>query len=84
MPLSAQSEELIRVLTEAVGPIVADIERQPALTKDHYDAYMSAITRIAKRFPDSVNTYLFIGIALQRAGASPNGVQSALRAMGHI
>lgn len=73
-------------LANMLGPIVKHIEAKPPTTENHYGDYMSALAVIAKRVSDkpASNVYLGIGVALQRAGANKQGVQAALRIMGHI
>lgn len=72
-------------LAELFKPVVDAIEAMPETTKGHYGDYMAAIDKIAAKQPNAPRTiYIAIGVALQRAGANKFGVQSALRAMGHL
>ncbi len=83
-------DKTIDTLADVLRPLVQHIEQKPLTTKDHYSDYMSAIAVLSERLGKSTDaefqrkTYLGIGVALQRAGASKSGVQSALRAMGAI
>lgn len=86
MPTEPTTDDLLNKLTDIVRPLVAAIQSKPPITKDNYDQYMLAIDRIASQLGEkpSTSVYLAVGVALQRAGASCAGVQSALRAMGHL
>ena len=78
-------DTMLDKLADTLRPIVAAIEASPATTQDHYGDYMAAIDRVARKLGTPTQTIcVAIGIALQRAGAPRSGVQSALRAMGHL
>jgi hypothetical protein len=80
-------DTVINELSNICKPIVEEIESQVPVTKDHYDQYMVAIEKVAEimsRSERNKSVYLGIGVAFQRAGANKNGVQAALRIMGHL
>lgn len=85
---SADFDSIIDHLAEAIRPLVAIIEAAPPTTKGHYGDYMATIERVTQQLagpvPVTTNAYLAVGIALERAGANKFGVESALRAMGHL
>ena len=83
---SADFDSIIDHLVEAIRPLVAIIEAAPPTTKGHYGDYMATIERVTRRLAPTPTTsaYLAVGIALERAGANKFGVESALRAMGHL
>jgi len=68
--------------------VVASIHSQSPTTQDYYGEYMGTLTTVADKFKapveDQKKLYLGIAIAMQRAGASKQGIQSALRVMGVI
>ncbi len=68
--------ELILKFEPEVKEIVDLIEGEPHLTMHHYDRYMTAISRLAN---DNHNLGFVIGMAMIKAGANKQGVQSALR-----
>lgn len=78
-------DETLNKLAEIAKPIVKAIEASTPTTKDHYGDYMAAISKLADMVGENThNVCLGIGVALQRAGANKQGVQSALRILGHI
>lgn len=79
-------DDTLNQLSEIVAPIVTQIEQSTPTTANHYGDYITAITRIADMLPmnKTPSLYLGIGVAMQRAGANRNGVQSALRVMGKL
>jgi hypothetical protein len=88
MTTQTELDDVINQLADVVKPVVEAIEKNKHPTTMHnYDQYMSAITKIAGMLSASErnsSAFLGIGVAMQRAGANKQGVQAALRAMGHL
>lgn len=77
---------VIMAMAEIMKPVVANIEAQPAATKDRYDLYMAAIHRFKDSIPGTSErtAVLVIAVAMTYAGANRNGVKAAMQAMGYL
>ena len=88
MSLPEDLESALDQLSVIIEPIVRAIESHMPVTRNHYEEYMAAITKIGKdlckddkRLP---SICLGVGFAMIQAGASKDGVRSALKALGHM
>lgn len=79
------ANDMIMALAEAVQPIVAAIEAQPAVTKDRYDQYMSAIERVRSSLQAKPKTAaLAVAVAMTYAGGNREGIKQAMIALGYM
>lgn len=82
----SEVDRILDLLTDAVTPLVEQIEQSTPTTRGHYADYMSAIDRVAQMFRKGADkkVYLGVAIAMKRAGANAEGVHDALKLLGKI
>jgi len=78
-------DNAVAALVPIVHPVVVAIEQSVPTTQHHYGEYMAAISKLAEIAGfKSQASYLAIGLAMQKAGGSKDGIKAALRVMGHL
>lgn len=70
----AKVDRFVAETAEYLKPLVADIEVQMPVTKDHYGRYLGILLQF-----EDVTIRKVVALALLAAGANPDGVAGAAR-----
>ena len=79
MNLSAKQKEALIQSANVLAETVQEIESRPETTQNHYGDYMALLAKLIER----KKTPMFWALCLVVAGANKQGVQDAIRSMGH-
>ena len=69
----ARAYQMLQEVVVEMKPVVANIEKSPLTTKDHYGDYMAFLSKVPK---EQIKTF---GMVLIKAGANPSGVGWAIK-----
>jgi len=78
--MNNKQKELIDDLASDMKEMVEAIEKGIKTTQNNYGRYMGIISQMGK---GNQTVEKILALALIQAGASPNGVASALKVLGH-